>query len=167
MSRSAERQPVLAQDDRMDKRVTVAGAVLGLATLMAACERDPGKPSPSPSPSPSPAAPSPASSTAHTDPAEAAARLLCERALQGSEVLSGTPTTVGEIRGWRIGPGVQMAENSFKGLPDDTAGAWCWTREGPSSYRSFGVALPTREAVAFMTMRDDSGTPPSGPPRAP
>lgn len=108
----------------------------------------------------------PAVPTLHTDPAIAAARVLCERALPGSEVTSATPATVGEIRRRPIFDGRPVAANAFSGLPDESAAAWCWTR-GSNAYVSHGVALSTKEAVLMLQVLagpDDpapTGAPPS------
>lgn len=101
------------------------------------------------------------------DPSAAAeAQRVCTLALKGAEVASATPATLGEIRSHGIGGGGRKpAEGAFGTDADGDVGAWCWTRNGPKEFTSYGVGADG-SVVLFASIRDFA-TVPSGAPVIP
>jgi len=124
-------------------------------------------PTPSPTPSPPPSSSSQVDhSTSATSRADAFA--LCRQALPGRDVVSGTWTTVGDLRSYGYsGP---VARHPLAGAfpsaaPSDQA-AWCWTKDAPDSYTAWGARTPG-DVRRALTVNGPTDTTPSGPPIVP
>lgn len=94
---------------------------------------------------------------------------LCRRALLDRDVVSGTWTTVGDLRTWGYGGPVQKRPlaTAFPGPGDDAPAAWCWTRQAAGNYTAWGVLAPDGPAVRAINVIGPTSTTPSGPPRIP
>jgi hypothetical protein len=92
---------------------------------------------------------------------------VCRQALPSLHVVSGTWTTVGELRSWGYGPMDRhpLADAFPSAGPADQA-AWCWTIDAPDSYTAWGVRTP-HGAQRAMTVTGPTKNIPSGAPVVP
>ena len=93
---------------------------------------------------------------------------LCQHALPGRDVVSGTWTTVDDLRTWGYGGPVQKRPlaTAFPGVAADAQAAWCWTRQAADDYTAWGV--PTDgAAVKAINLMGPVTTTPSGRPSIP
>jgi hypothetical protein len=94
--------------------------------------------------------------------------VLCRQALPDRDVVSGTWTTVGDLRTWGYGGPMQKRPlgNVFPpSAPTEPAG-WCWTREAIDSYTAWGVHAPDA-AERAITVIGPTDVIPTGPPVIP
>jgi hypothetical protein len=101
-----------------------------------------------------------------TSPTDAFA--LCRQVLPGRDVVSGTWTTVGDLRGYGYsGPVARhpLADAFPMAAPSDEA-AWCWTKNAPDSYTAWGARTPDGARQA-LTVDGPTETTPAGPPLVP
>jgi hypothetical protein len=105
-------------------------------------------------------------STDHSTPADAFA--LCRQAFPGREVVSGTWTTVRDLRRYGYGGPVArhpLADAFPSAAPSDQA-AWCWTKDAPDSYTAWGARAPD-DIRRALTVSGPTNRTPSGPPIVP
>jgi hypothetical protein len=93
---------------------------------------------------------------------------LCRQALPARDVVSATPTTVGDLRTWGYSGPVQQRPllNVFPSSASSEPAAWCWTREAVDSYAAWG-AHATDAAEHAITLHGPTNLTPSGPPIIP
>ncbi len=109
-----------------------------------------------------------AAQTTATPPTAPDALTACRQAMPKLDVVSGTWTSVADLRGWGVGGPV--ARHPLSGAfpnarPTDQA-AWCWTRDLPDSYTAWGVR-PPGESERALGVSGPSMPIPSGPPLVP
>lgn len=89
------------------------------------------------------------------------ASALCAKATgTASHVVASFATTVGEVRSWKVGPGLQPAAAAWGGYPAGDFAAWCWLAISGNS----GNVVATSDgkpAITFAT--GDFAAMPPGP----
>jgi hypothetical protein len=111
----------------------------------------------------------PSGPTTPTETIPTGALALCQRALPDRDVVSGTWTTVGDLRTWGYGGPVQKRPlaTAFPGAAADARAAWCWTRQAADDYTAWGVPAPDGTPVQAIDLMGPMNTNPSGPPVIP
>ena len=93
---------------------------------------------------------------------------LCRRVLVGRHVVSGSWTTVGELRSYGYGPPPQHQpmQDGFGSASDTDSAVWCWTQDGLQTYTAWG-ALPQGELLRAVGVTGPGMGIPSGRPTIP
>jgi hypothetical protein len=93
---------------------------------------------------------------------------FCRLALPGQDVVSGTWTTVGDLRAYGFSGPVRRTPlaTAYPSAPASDRAAWCWTRDTPDSYTAWGARAPD-DAQRAVTVNGPTDTTPSGPPIIP
>jgi hypothetical protein len=94
--------------------------------------------------------------------------VLCRQALPDRNLVSGTWTTVGDLRTWGYGGPTQThpLADVFPALGPAAPAAWCWTREAADTYTAWGVQSPDHAERALTVVGPTKETP-AGPPVIP
>jgi hypothetical protein len=93
---------------------------------------------------------------------------LCRQVLPGRDVVSGTWTTVGDLRTWGYSGPVQRRplQAVFANASPADQAAWCWTKNSADSYTAWG-ARANDEPQRAITVIGPTTVTPSGSPRIP
>jgi hypothetical protein len=83
---------------------------------------------------------------ATTRPPPTTALSLCRQALPRRDVVSGTWTTVSDLRSWGYSGPVQKRplRDVFPSASPAGLAAWCWTKDAPDSYTAWGYGRRIR-----------------------
>jgi hypothetical protein len=106
--------------------------------------------------------------TITTPPPATTALALCRQALASRDVVSGTWTTVSDLRSWGYSGPVQqrpLRDVFASAAPTDPA-AWCWTKDAPDSYTAWGVR-PNDTPQHAITVTGPTTVTPTGRPVIP
>ncbi len=96
------------------------------------------------------------------DPRPDPAQALCAAAFRDGTVVGAYDTTVGDVRGRRIGPGRQPAGTAWPQAPDEERAAWCYVDgAGPKRIVAGVAAAAPGEPVIFAQGELEPG--PGGP----
>jgi hypothetical protein len=139
------------------KRLSASLAAITVVVATAACTSAPASRGQSSGPSTT------------TASARAATALdLCRHVLVGRHVVSGSWTTVGDLRSYGYGPPPQHQpmRDGFGTASDTDSAVWCWTVEWPDSYTAWGVR-PQGEAMRAVGVTGPAMGVPSGRPTIP
>ncbi|NYI41000.1 hypothetical protein BKA03_001119 [Demequina lutea] len=89
--------------------------------------------------------------------ASQSARQICEGSFGTAVTLDWAPATVDEFRAYQYGGPVAKVPlaDAFPGVPGDTRGAWCGTKES-SDVSHWWAVVAGHEPVTFMTVQGPS-----------